>query len=139
MKTITFFKTTLAICILCLTLTGTTSCNKSNLNPVSSVDQRLIGKWEKQSFLGNNVSVIQETFNANGTGFERTFNLNDGATQISNERITGFTWSVLREGVFHLKNDLNEEGDVSYFVTDNQSALRLTLPSGDQIILGKVN
>jgi hypothetical protein len=132
-------KAILAICILCFTLTGTTSCSKSKVNPTSATDERLIGKWEKQTFLGNNVSVLQETFNADGTGFERTFRLDDGATQISNERITNFTYSVTGNGVFHLKNELNEEGDVQFFITDNGDALRLTLPSGDQLILGRIN
>jgi hypothetical protein len=132
-------KAILAICILCFTLTSTTSCKKDKLNPTSGIDQRLLGKWEKQTFLGNNVSVIQETFNADGKGSERRFRLDDGATEISNEKVTSFTWFVKSAGVIHIKNQLNEEGDVSYFVTDNRSALRLTMPSGQQLIMGPVN
>lgn len=143
MKNLNLVKNTVALLILCFTLAGTTSCKKDNINPTgnnnANIDQRLVGKWEKQTFLGNNVSVIEETFNANGTGTERTFDLNDGATQISNERITTFTWFVKSSGVIRIKTQDNEEADVSYFVTDNQSALRLTLPSGNQIIFGRVN
>jgi len=132
-------KSIATICIAFFTLAGTTSCKKDSLNPATSADQRLLGKWEKQTFLGNNVSVIQETFNADGTGSERTFRLDDGATEISNEKVTSFTWFVKSAGVIRIKNQLNEEGDVSYFVTDNRSALRLTLPSGQQLIMGPVN
>ena len=143
MKTTTkFAKAIIALCILCFTLTGTTSCSKDkaiNPNGSSNIDQNLLGRWEKQTFLGNNVSVIQETFNADGTGSERTFRLDDGATEISNEKVTSFTWFVKSAGVIHIKNQLNEEGDVSYFVTDNRSALRLTMPSGQQLIMGPVN
>ena len=139
MKTIKFAKAAIAICILCFTLIGTSSCKKENLNPSSSIDERLVGKWEKQDFLGNNVSVTQETFNADGTGFERTFRLDDGSTSITNEKTTSFTWFVKSDGVFHLKNSLNEEGDVSYFVTDNQSAVRFTMPGGNQLIFSRIN
>lgn len=131
-------KAILAICILCFTLTSTTSCKKDKLNPTSGIDQRLLGKWEKQTFLGNNVSVIQETFNADGKGSERRFRLDDGATQISNETITNFTWSAKSSGVISLKVD-GEEADVQFFITDSGDALRLTLPSGDQLILGRIN
>ena len=138
MKTVV--KSIALICIAFFTLTGTTSCSKDKaINPGSNIDQNLVGKWEKQTFLGNNVSVIQETFNADGTGSERTFRLDDGATEISNEKVTSFTWFVKSAGVIHIKNQLNEEGDVSYFVTDNRSALRLTMPSGQQLIMGPVN
>ena len=128
MKTIqtttNFAKTSIAICILCFTLIGTTSCSKDkaiNPNGSSNIDQNLVGKWEKQDFLGNNVSVTQETFNADGTGLERTFDLNDGSTRITNEKPSSFTWFVKSDGVFHLKNSFNEEFDVNYFVTDNSS------------------
>ena len=134
-----FTKAIMAICILCFTLIGTTSCSKSKVNPNSALDQRLIGKWEKQDFLGNNISVIQEVYNADGTGFERRFRLDDGATQISNESIFNFSWSFKSDGVIRLRNADNEEGDVQFFITDNGDALRLTLPSGDQLILGRVN
>ena len=138
MKTVV--KSIALICIAFFTLTGTTSCSKDKaINPGSNIDQNLVGKWEKQTFLGNNVSVIQETFNADGTGSERTFRLDDGATEISNEKVTSFTWFVKSAGVIHIKNQLNEEGDVSYFVTDNRSALRLTMPSGQQLIMGPIN
>ena len=137
MKTV--LKSIAAICIVFFTLTGTTSCKKDNLNASSSIDERLIGKWEKQDFLGNNVSVTQITFNANGTGIGRSFRLDDGATQISNEEINNFTWSITGDGVFRLKNSFNEEGDVQFFITDSGDALRLTLPSGDQLILGRIN
>ncbi|MCC6582586.1 MAG: hypothetical protein IT271_02690 [Chitinophagales bacterium] len=138
MKTVV--KSIAAICIAFFTLTGTTSCSKDKaINPGSNIDQNLVGRWEKQTFLGNNVSVIQETFNADGTGAERTFRLDDGATEISNEKVTSFTWFVKSAGVIRIKNQLNEEGDVTYFVTDNRSALRLTMPSGQQLIMGPVN
>lgn len=138
MKTVV--KSIALICIAFFTLTGTTSCSKDKaINPGSNIDQNLVGKWEKQTFLGNNVSVIQETFNADGTGSERTFRLDDGATEISNEKVTSFTWFVKSAGVIRIKNQLNEEGDVTYFVTDNRSALRLTLPSGQQLIMGPIN
>ena len=108
MKTTTkFAKAAIAICILCFTLTGTTSCSKSKVNPASATDERLIGKWEKQTFLGNNVSVTQITFKADGTGFERTFRLDDGATEISNEKVTSFTWFVKSAGVIRIKNQLS--------------------------------
>jgi hypothetical protein len=136
--TIKFSKVAIAICILCFMLIGTTSCSKSKVNPTSATDERLIGKWEKQDFLGNNVSVIQEVFNADGTGFERRFRLDDGSTQISNETITNFTWSAKSNGVISLKVN-GEEGDVQFFITESGDALRLTLPSGDQLILGRVN
>ncbi len=131
-------KSIATICIAFFTLAGTTSCKKDSLNPATSADQRLLGKWEKQTFLGNNVSVIQETFTADGTGSERTFRLDDGATQISNENISPFTWSPKGRGVIRLKNATGEEGDVQFFITDSGDALRLTLPSGEQIILGRI-
>ena len=137
MKTVV--KSIALICIAFFTLTGTTSCSKDKaINPGSNIDQNLVGKWEKQTFLGNNVSVIQETFNADGTGSERRFRLDDGATQISNETITNFTWSAKSSGVISLKVD-GEEADVQFFITDSGDALRLTLPSGDQLILGRIN
>ena len=139
MKTIKFAKAAIAICILCFILIGNTSCSKSKVNPTSATDERLIGKWKKQTFLGNNVSVTQETFNANGTGTQRTFRLDDGATQISNESISNFSWSFKSDGVIRLRNANNEEGDVQFFITESGDALRLTLPSGDQLILGRVN
>lgn len=144
MKKSNTLKSLVVLFILCSTLAGTTSCKKENIGPNnvnsnSKIDQNLLGKWEKQTFLGNNVSVIQETFNADGTGSERTFRLDDGATQISNENITSFTWFVKGEGVIRIKNSLNEEGDVTYFVTENKTALRLTLPTGNQIIFGRIN
>jgi hypothetical protein len=143
MKKSNTLKSLAALLILCFTLTATTSCKKENIEPNntnnnSQIDQNLVGKWEKQTFLGNNVSVIQETFNADGTGSERTFRLDDGATQISNERITNFTWFVKSNGVIRIKNNLNEEGDVTYVLTTDRSALRLTMPSGDQLIFGKI-
>lgn len=140
MKTV--LKSILAVCIVCFTLAGTTSCKKDSLskpNGNGNIDQNLVGAWEKQTFLGNNVSVIQEIFNADGTGRERTFRLDDGATAISNENISTFTWFVKSPGVIRIKNQNNEEGDVQYFVTDNRSALRLTLPSGQQLILGQID
>ena len=119
------------------------SCKKDNINPTgnnnANIDQRLVGKWEKQTFLGNNVSAIQETFNANGTGTERTFDLNDGATQVTNDKTTTFTWFVKSAGVIRIKTQNNEEADIAFFITDNQSALRLTLPNGNQIIFGRIN
>jgi hypothetical protein len=139
MKTFKFAKAAIAICILCFILTGTTSCSKSKVNPNSALDQRLIGKWEKQTFLGNNVSVTQETFNANGTGTQRTFRFDDGATQISDESISNFSWSFKSDGVIRLRNASNEEGDVQYFITESGDVLRLTLPSGDQLISGRIN
>ena len=137
--TIKFAKAAIAICILCFTLIGTTSCSKSKIGPNGSVAQNLLGTWEKQDFLGNNISATQITFNADGTGVERTFNLNDGATQISNERLFRFTWSLKSSTVFHLKNEVDEEGDVTFFITDDKSALRLTMPGGNSIILGRPN
>ncbi|MBK8352755.1 MAG: hypothetical protein IPL21_14135 [Saprospirales bacterium] len=82
--------------------------------------------------------MIQETFNADGTGSERRFRLDDGATQIFNETVTNFTWSAKSSGVISLKVD-GEEADVQFFITDSGDALRLTLPSGDQLILGRIN
>lgn len=143
MKNLNLVKNTVTLLILCFTLAGTTSCKKDSINPTGNnnakIDQRLVGKWEKQNFLGNNVSAIQETFNANGTGTERTFDLNDGATQITNEKIVSFTWFVKSSGVIHIKTQNNDEADIAYFVTDNQSALRLTLPNGNQIIFARLN
>jgi hypothetical protein len=40
--------------------------------------------------------------------------------------------------VIRIKNNLNEEGDVTYVLTTDRSALRLTMPSGDQLIFGKI-
>lgn len=139
MKTMKLAKSVIAIVVLCFTLAGTTSCKKDKLSAGTAVDQRLLGKWEKQTFLGNNVSVIQITFNADGSGTERNFRLDDGATQISDETITRFTWSPKSNGVIKIKNDSNEEGDVQFFITESGDALRLTLPSGDQLILSRFN
>ena len=102
MKTV--LKSIAALCIVVFTLVGTSSCSKDNkIGAKGNIDQDLVGKWEKQNFLGNNVSVIQETFNADGTGTERTFRLDDGATQISNEQILSFTWFVKSDGVINIK------------------------------------
>lgn len=138
MKTMKFTKAIIAICILCFTLAGTTSCKREDKAPVAPqkvIDSNLLGSWEKTQTTINSNGIQnghEFTFKANGSGVERKFTSNRGV--ISNERIETFEWFVKSTGVIHLKNSRNEEGDVNYtFIANAISVLTLEFPFGERI------
>ncbi|MBK6274331.1 MAG: hypothetical protein IPF58_06315 [Saprospirales bacterium] len=82
MKTMKFTKAIMAICILCFTLAGTTSCKKEAITAVAPqkvIDQKLVGTWSHTIILLNEMeyrTFQEETFKADGTGSERHFSQN---------------------------------------------------------------
>ena len=143
MKTMKFTKAIMAICILCFTLAGTTSCKKEAVTAVAPqkvIDQKLVGNWSHTITVlnGNGIQdFTEETFKADGTGSERHFTSNRGVVQ--NERIVSFEWFVKSEGVLHIIVSNGEEGDVPYqFLNAANTKMELHLPSGQVLSFGKL-
>ena len=73
MKTIKLTKAIIAICILCFTLAGTTSCKKEAneaIAPQKVIDQKLVGTWSHTITVinGNGIQdFTEETFNVPNT------------------------------------------------------------------------
>ena len=108
--------------IVMVTMTFTQSCGNKKTNEVnSSRDARIVGKWEFKENLRNAISVIQDTYKADGTGTERTFRLVDG--QITEDETNNFKWSTSGNNVITFQFGTNPSQAVNYSFNDSGDAL----------------
>ena len=118
--------------IVILTMTFTQSCGNKKSNEVnSSRDARIVGKWEFQENLGNVggsignvINVIQDTYNADGTGTERTFRLEEG--RVIEEELNNFKWSTSGNNQITFQFGTSPGQVVKYGFNDRGDALQLT-------------
>lgn len=122
--------------IVMVTMTFTQSCGNKKTNEAnSSRDARIVGKWEFQENLGSVggsigsvINVIQDTYNADGTGTERTFHLESG--RIIEEESNNFKWSTSGNNVITFQFGTNPGQAVEYGFNGRGDALQLTFSNG---------
>ena len=129
--------------ILIVIMSFTQSCSSKKANEVnSSRDSRLIGKWEFQQNLGSLggtigsvINVIQDTYNEDGSGVERTFHLQSG--QIRDDESKSFTWKT--SGNNQIIYDFGNGGGapIKYGFNTREDAMQLTFSSGTTQLYSK--
>jgi len=129
--------------IVIVTMTFAQSCGNKKTNEVnSSRDSRLVGKWEFQQNLGSLggtigsvINVTQDTYNADGSGIERTFHLQSG--QIRDDESKSFTWKT--SGDNQIIYDFGNGGGapIKYGFNARADALQLTFSNGTTQLYSK--
>lgn len=111
-------------------------------NTTSSFDERIIGRWQNQEFLGGGggatqVFVTEITLAEDGRGFEDTYSIGD-AGQTQPQR-TNFNWFGLPNNILRITLSNSTVAEVSYVLTTDGTGMRLTQADGRNTIFTRMN
>ena len=129
--------------IVIVLMSFTQSCSSKKIDNVnSSRDARLVGKWEFQDNLGDLggeigsvINVIQDTYNTDGSGTERTFHLQSG--EIRDDQTVSFNWKTSGDNQV-IYNFGNGDGTpIKYGFNTRADALQLTFSNGNKQLYSK--
>lgn len=119
-------------------------CQKENsVGPSGSsgsFDERIIGTWQNQEILGSGdvtqTSVVEITFNPDGSGFEESFSI--GPFGQTGRKRNDFSWTGKSGNKLHLSfNDAEVDG--KFTITDPGDGMRITFANGNKIIYSRLN
>ncbi len=142
MNTIKIIRRTVAMAIIFFAVI-VSGCKKDNaLEPSGSgsFDERIIGTWQHQEILGSGdvtqTSVVELTFNSDGSGIQETFSVGPFGTTA--RETTAYNWSAKSGNQLHFAFD-GGTNDAKYTITDAGDAAGITFSGASRVVYSRLN